>query len=414
VHARTTTPGRETRENGGARSVAIRIVHTADVHLGARHTDLGERAAAQRERQFAAFVATVDLAIEAQADLFLVAGDLFDSNGQPRRSVERAAEQLGRLAARRIRSILLPGTHDVYDRASIYRAYDLAELAKVSADSGLVTVLTPERPELHIPELDTVVFGRVFATKRAPTSPLAGFSAASATETWKIGMLHGSLLIPGRTDGDEVVFTTAEVAASGLDYLALGHWHAAQVATAGAVRYAYAGAPEPVAVDQDRAGQALLVTLSLVDGRRVVEVEERTVGRTRFLRHDVDAAVIGSQPALIAAVAALADPDVVAEVRLVGIRPDDLDVDLDEVTRALSSSFLSIRVRDRSVVPIPPTDEIPGPDTILGSLVRDTEARIADAEADADADPARAAEAAELRDALAIARHLLVGTEVTL
>ena len=398
--------------------MAVRIVHTADVHLGARHTDLGERAAAQRERQFAAFVATVDLAIEAQADLFLVAGDLFDSNSQPRRSVERVAEQLARLAGRRIRSVLLPGTHDVYDRASIYRAYDFAELAKIPAGAGLVTVLTPERPEVHFPELDTVVFGRVFATKRAPTSPLAGFSAAAATETWKVGMIHGSLLIPGRTDGDEVVFSTAEVAASGLDYLALGHWHSAQVATAGAVRYAYAGAPEPVAVDQDRSGKALLVTLALMDGKRSVTVEERTVGRTRFLRHEVDAATIGSQPALIAAVSAFADPDVVAEVRIVGIRPDDLDVDLDEVTRALAPSFLSIRVRDRSVTPLPATDELPGPDTILGSLVRDVEARIADAEADAEedaeADTARAAEAAELRDALAIARHLLVGTEVTL
>jgi exonuclease SbcD len=394
--------------------VAVRIVHTADVHLGARHTDLGDRAAAQRERQFAAFVATVDLAVEAQADLFLVAGDLFDSNSQPRRSVERVAEQLARLAGRNIRSVLLPGTHDVYDRASIYRAYDFAELAKVAADSGLVTVLTPERPELHIPELDTVVYGRVFATKRAPASPLSGFSAASAAETWKVGMIHGSLIIPGRTDGDEVIFSAAEIAASGLDYLALGHWHSAQVATAGSVRYAYAGAPEPVAVDQDRSGKALLVTLSLVDGVRSVEVEERTVGRTRFLRHEVDAATIGSQPALIAAVGALADPDVVADVRIVGIRPDDLDLDLDEVFRALAPLFLSVRVRDRSVAPLPPSDEIPGPDTILGALVRDTEARIAEAEAGAAADPARAAAAAELRDALAIARHLLAGTEVTL
>lgn len=394
--------------------MAVRIVHTADVHLGARHTDLGERAAAQRERQFAAFVATVDLAVEAKADLFLVAGDLFDSNSQPRRSVERVAEQLGRLAGRRIRAVLLPGTHDVYDRASIYRAYDLAELAAAPAGSDLVTLLTPERPEVHFPELDTVVFGRCFATKRAPASPLAGFSAAGAAETWKVGMIHGSLLIPGRTDHDEVVFSADEVAASGLDYLALGHWHAAQVETAGAVRYAYAGAPEPVAVDQDRSGKALLVTLTLVDGKRRVEVEERTVGRTRFLRSEVDAATIGSQPALVATLSALADPDVVADIRIVGIRPDDLDLDLDEVAQALVPSFLAVRVRDRSVASLPAADEVPGPDTILGALVRDSEARIAEAEAGAAADPARAAEAAELRDALLIARHLLAGTEVTL
>ena len=94
----------------------LRLLHTADVHLGARHADLGEAAAAQRERQFDAFRAAVDLAIAEKVVLFLVAGDLFDSNVQPKRSVERVAAQLGRMAQARIRSVLVPGTHDVYDR----------------------------------------------------------------------------------------------------------------------------------------------------------------------------------------------------------------------------------------------------------------------------------------------------------
>jgi DNA repair exonuclease SbcCD nuclease subunit len=227
-------------------------------------------------------------------------------------------------------------------------------------------------------------------------------------------MIHGSLLVPGRTDGDEVVFSAEEVAASGLDYLALGHWHAAQSGTAGSVRHAYAGAPEPVAVDQDRAGKALLVTLSLVDGVRTVEVEERVVGRTRFVRQEVDVATVPSQPVLVERLAALGDPDVVLDVRLVGVRSDDLDVDGDEVVRALAPSFLAVRLRDRTLAPLPAEDEVPGPDTILGSLVRDLEARIADAEAAGAAEPARAAEASEMRDALLVARHLLSGTEVTL
>ena len=76
----------------------LRLLHTADVHLGARHTDLGERAAVLRERQFAAFRASVDLAMAEKVDIYLVAGDLFDSNTQPRRSVERVAAEFGRLA----------------------------------------------------------------------------------------------------------------------------------------------------------------------------------------------------------------------------------------------------------------------------------------------------------------------------
>ena len=66
---------------------------------------------------------------------------------------------------------------------------------------------------------------------------------------------------PIRTDRDEVVVTKEEIAATGLDYLALGHWHSVQQGKAGTTTYAYSGAPEPVAVNQDGAGNVLLVTL---------------------------------------------------------------------------------------------------------------------------------------------------------
>src|SRR6476619_3183356 len=120
----------------------LRLLHTADVHLGARHADLGAAAVAQRERQFAAFVRTIDLALAEGVDVVLVAGDLFDSNVQPRRSVERVAAELARLAEARIRSVLVPGTHDVYDRSSVYRAYDMAAMAGTRPAEERVTVLT--------------------------------------------------------------------------------------------------------------------------------------------------------------------------------------------------------------------------------------------------------------------------------
>lgn len=387
----------------------LRLLHTADVHLGARHADLGEQAAAQRERQFAAFRATVDLALAEKVDAVLVAGDLFDSNTQPRRSVERVAAELKRLAEAAIRTVVIPGTHDVYDGASVYRAYDLAALAGLPPDTDRLVVLSPDRPDVLLAPLDLVVHGRVFATKRAPRSPLAGFDAAEDDRaTWNVGMIHGSLLIPERTEHDEVVFTSDEVAASHLDYLALGHWHSTQRGRAGATVWAYSGAPEPVAVDQDRAGNVLLVTLEERDGGRHVTVEERRVGRTRFDRVEVDAAALGSQPALVERLAGLADPDLVLDVRITGIRPDDLDVVPEEVEREVADRFFRLRVRDRSAAALP--DGTPPPaDTIIGALVRDLEAAIAEAEAAGREDEAR-----ETRDALRLARLLLDGREVAL
>jgi len=392
----------------------LRLLHTADVHLGARHADLGDAATAQRERQFAAFKAAVDLAIERKVDLFIVAGDLFDSNTQPRRSVERVAAELARLAQSKIRSVIVPGTHDCYERASIYRAYDLKALAGSTPDDDLVTVITPDQPALHLPMLDATIHATVFATKRAPFSPLRDLHVDSATEpraTWHVGVVHGALAIPDRTDRDEVVVTKEEIAASGLDYLALGHWHSTQRGKAGSTTYAYSGAPEPVAVDQDGAGKVLVVSLDDAAGGKVVTVEEAAVGQTTFERLDVDAARLNGQPDLIAKLQAKANPDLVLEARLTGVRPDELDVDPGEVEEQLKGAFLRLRVRDQSI-PALSAGAIPSADTITGAFIRDVEGRIAELEADPS--DATTLEASELRDVLRLGRLLLAGHEVSL
>ena len=390
----------------------LRLLHTADVHLGARHTDLGEQAAAQRERQFAAFKATVDLAIAEKVDVFLIAGDLFDSNTQPRRSVERVAAELKRLVAAKIRTVVIPGTHDVYDRSSLYRVHDLAVLAGSGEDDDLVTVLTPDRPSVHLAACDVIVHGPVFATKRAPHSPLRDLKVTGGDgATWHVGMVHGSLAIPDRTDRDEVVFAREEIDASGLDYLALGHWHSTQQGTAGGTTWAYAGAPEPVAVTQDGAGKVLLVELNEVNAARTVTVEERAVGRTRFEKLDIDAATVADQPAVIAAILEKADPDLVLDTRLTGVRPDELDLSTDEIEEQLKGSFLKLRVRDQSI-PALTEGGLPSPDTIPGAFIRNVEGRIAELEADGT--DSSATEAAELRDVLRLGRLLLAGHEVML
>ena len=396
----------------------LRIIHTADVHLGARHDDLGEQASAQRERQFAAFTAAIDLALAEKVDLVLVAGDLFDSNVQPKRSVERVAAELKRLADSKVRTVIVPGTPDCYDRSSIYRAYDLKAMAGSPPDDDLVTILTPEQPSIHITACDVIVHGPVFATKRAPHSPLRDLAGTpgDSPATWRIGMVHGSIAIPGKTERDDVVITTEEMAATGFDYLALGHWHSSQQSRAGGVTYAYAGAPEAVALDQDRAGKVLLVELEEIGGRRSVTVQERQVGTTRFEKVEIDAANIAAQPALIETLGKKGDPNLVLDARVVGVRPDELDLNLDEIETALAGSFLKVRVRDVSL-PALTEGTLPSPDTISGAFIRDLEARIAELEA-ASATGADGrtptTEAAELRDALRLGRLLLAGHEVSL
>ena len=319
--------------------------------------------------------------------------------------------------------MVIPGTHDIYDRSSIYRAYDLKALAGSTADDDLVTVLTPDQPSVHLTACDVVVHGPVFATKTRAPQPAARPRQAATTgdaaapTTWRIGMVHGSIAIPGKTERDDVVITTEEIAATGLDYLALGHWHSAQQSRAGGVTYAYAGAPEAVALDQDRAGKVLLVELEEIDGRRSVTVQERQVGATRFEKVELDAADVS-----VAAGAhrhARARRPIRTSSSTPGSSASGRTSSTCTSTRSRPrwpASFLKVRVRDVSL-PALTEGALPPPDTIAGAFIRDLEARIAELEAAAGTDAdgrGRTAEAAELRDALRLGRLLLAGHEVSL
>jgi DNA repair exonuclease SbcCD nuclease subunit len=377
-----------------------RLLHMADVHLGARHDDLGEAAARQRERQWQAFMRAIDVAVERRADIVLICGDLFDSNSQPRRSVERAATELGRLAERGTRTAIIPGTHDCYDATSIYRAFDLPQMAGLPPTSDLITVLTAERPTAVFPDLDLAVHGFVAPAKSRPDSPLLGFDpAAEPPARYRVGMIHGSLRIDGKVERDDVIFTSQEVGASGLHYLALGHWHSHREGRVAGTTWAYSGAPEPVALDQDGAGQVLLVTLE--DGRPTPTIEPIAVGRTRFGRLDVDAASVPSQSDLVRHLHALADPDLVLDVRVIGVSPESLDLHVDEVEQQLQGAFFGLRVRDASQ-PALPDGPLPPPDTIAGAFTRDLQARVQAADAAGTEDAA-----VEAREALHLLRVLL-------
>jgi hypothetical protein len=139
-----------------------------------------------------------------------------------------------------------------------------------------------------------------------------------------------------------------------------------------------------------------------------VTVRECQVGRTRFEKAEIDAATVASQPALIEALAARNDPDLVLDVRLAGVRRDDLDLDPLEIEMALAPHFLKIRVRDHSI-PALSDGPLPSADTIAGAFIRDLETRISELEA-----AGSVAEAAEQRDALRLGRLLLGGHEVML
>ena len=327
----------------------LRIIHTADVHLGARHDDLGDQAAAQRERQFAAFRATVDLALAEKVDLFLIAGDLFDSNVQPRRSVERVAAELKRLVEARIRTVIIPG-HPRRLRPDL----DLSRL-RPQGDGRQHRPRRPRhrpharRARVHLAALDAVVYGRRLRHQARPVQPARRTRRVDRCGGCDLADRHGPRLDRhprqdrsrrGRHHdrGDRRTPARLPRARS----LALD--------AAGARRRAWPtrtpARPRRSPSTRIARARSLLVELEDADGKRTSRSRTGSSAGRTFQRVQLDAARVGANPRSSRAWPSGPTPTSCSTSRIVGVRPDELDLHIDEIETALAASFLKVRVRD--------------------------------------------------------------------
>ena len=90
----------------------LRLLQTSDLHLGARAVDLGEAGATLRDRRLAAFDRTLALALSEKVNVFLIVGDLFDSNNVTRGLVGRVATGLAGLAGAGIKTVIIPDENE--------------------------------------------------------------------------------------------------------------------------------------------------------------------------------------------------------------------------------------------------------------------------------------------------------------
>ncbi len=344
----------------------MKLLHTADLHLGAPFVSLGERGEAQRAQLLATFDAIVELALAEEVDAVLVAGDLFDSNNPSPKTLDRVTRGLSTLAAA-CPVFLLPGTHDCAGPSSLWPAFPAPPGLHVFLESGA----------LRLPELDATVHALVIEGRKARAGALSRVRPDEESSL-NIGLAHGSLAIPGLIEDDHLLISSDDVAATGMDYLALGHWHSFRTETCGEVVACYPGAPEMLAKDQRGAGQAVLVTLEAGAGARV---EPRTVGRRRFDSMKIGVEGLGSIGQLEEQIAAKADPDLVLDVTLDGLCSLGLDIDTEELVASLADSFFVLTVRDETH---PTLQDVAladlSPETVAGRFAENMSKRIEGAE----------------------------------
>lgn len=315
----------------------LKILHTADIHLGAKFSGLGNKGASQREQLLVTFKNIITTAINGKVDIVLIAGDLFDSNQQPQRNIDLVIEQFNLLGSNSIPVCLIPGTHDSLDSSSIYRKVDFEEKCPN------LKIFTDENTSWkEYPSLDLTVYGKPNLSNRSRVSPLKGLRRSTSSK-FHIGMAHGSLHIPEKVAEDDHVFRLEEVKASGMDYLALGHWHRAYKCPAESPAW-YPGPPEWIP-GQTEKGVVLMVSLSPAGE---VEVTPTTLGVRDYSEVEIDMDQIQDLMVLRSRISAMAGQNLIGKVTLKGLRDVEFILNTEDLEGELGEKFFHLRVVDKS------------------------------------------------------------------
>ncbi len=231
----------------------MKFIHSADLQIGARFTQFGEKADILRAARLSTLRRILEIARDYNVDAVLLSGDMFENNQIEPRLVNEAFAALA--ACPGIPVVILPGNHDPLDGPScIWMRKPFAN------PPAHVTVCISRDP---VPIADAIILPVPITQKisaKDPSLPLVGMTATLAPDKIKIGMTHGALAIEGKHQPNDQPIALNAATRAGLDYLAVGHWHKPQVYDGG--RLAMSGTPEPDDFDQD-SGSVSLVEIAV-------------------------------------------------------------------------------------------------------------------------------------------------------
>lgn len=256
--------------------VALKILHTADWHLGLRFSSFGEEDGRKLTRARREAVDTLlGIAESFSVDAVLCAGDIFDTPAPEEHWWKGLIDLFQRRKWRDRPVFLLPGNHDPLQPNSVW-----------SEDHAFRRALPPW---VHVVDRDNYEFplSEEAVLYAAPCRSQAGADDLSlrlplrkpGDQRIRIGLVHGQTFdILGHQTNFPISVDAAQN--RGLNYLAIGDTHAFRELPPRTSPTVYPGAPEATKFGELDSGQVAVVFFPR-NGRPPI-VQRRQVGRWRW------------------------------------------------------------------------------------------------------------------------------------
>ena len=334
----------------------LRFLHASDLHMDSPFQSLSPEQAALRRKELRALPGLLcDLAREQNCSLILLSGDLFDAVGGYPETMEAL---LRAFSGSHARILIAPGNHDFYASASPYALTPWPEN---------VHIFRSETPEcIHIPEQNVCIWGAAFRSESS--LPLLDGFHAPQTGEYQLMVLHGD---PENPASPYNPVSEAQIASSGLDYLALGHIHSrSRLLHAGKTAYAWPGCPMGRGFDETGEKGVFVGELDEAGCR----LQFHPLPGRRYERMEIPA---GEDP-LQSIETALAGKRTSEDCWRIILTGESDPIRLADLQENLAPRFFSLSLRDKTR-PRQTIWEEAGSDTLKGILLRNLKDRCDDA-----------------------------------
>jgi DNA repair exonuclease SbcCD nuclease subunit len=263
--------------------MSIRIIHTADNHIGLPFKQYpGEVADRLIEERFLALERLVAMANEHKAHFFVVAGDLFDSTRVKASDIEKAAALLRGFAGEAV--IVVPGNHDHFanSETEVWKRFRKA----IEADAHIDLLVAPAVKSYDVEGQAVHFFPCACPSKTGAESTIGWVAEAASHQATglRIGIAHGNVTGLGLdAEGQYFNMEPAALEAAGMATWLLGHIHVPFPTSESGERSPYfmAGTHTPDSLRCRHAGSAWSIDC---DGDRVKRYERLAPGGIAFRR----------------------------------------------------------------------------------------------------------------------------------
>lgn len=343
----------------------VKIMHCADIHIGAALSYLGDTAAQRRYETLLTFERIIDTAVAEGVQIIAAAGDIFDSNGTEDSFVNAVFDKIASVPE--IKVVLALGNHDPLSSDSPFNNPKLPQN---------LFVLGTKDDCITFEDLKTRVYGRSFEDVY-----LKGEERFSVTppEDGCINLmaLHGELRSDLNSNYNSV--TAGFIKSSGMDYIALGHIHKrTEPQKIGDTYYAYCGCPEGQGFDEtDEKG----VYIGQI-GRGLCDLRFVPMSKRRHICEKIDVTGINSSAEIsTAAVTLLREKygeqygENLYKIELTGSISEDFNLNLTEILSRVSEKVYYAKIKDRTELSVD-TEKLAGEISLKGLFVKNMLERI--------------------------------------